>query len=136
MRKLLVITSSLFFVANASAQHSGLNLGYIDYSVSPKNDIYKFANGNWLKNQQIPASDGSWGSFNEINERNLANLKSLMIELAANENPTVGSNEQKLKDFYVTAMDSAAIEKDGMKPISDDLKLIEAIKTTTDLLFN
>ena len=95
MRKLIVITCSLFFVANASAQHSGLNLGYIDYSVSPKNDIYKFANGNWLKNQQIPASDGSWGSFNEINERNLANLKSLMIDLAKNENPTSGSNEQK-----------------------------------------
>jgi len=133
MRKLLIITSSLFFVANASAQHSGLNLGYIDYSVSPKNDIYKFANGNWLKNQQIPASDGSWGSFNEINERNLANLKSLMTDLAKNENPTSGSNEQKLRDFYLTAMDSIAIEKDGMKPISDDLKLIDAIKTQSDL---
>lgn len=133
MRKLIVITCSLFFVANASAQHSGLNLGYIDYSVSPKNDIYKFANGNWLKNQQIPASDGSWGSFNEINERNLANLKSLMIDLAKNENPTSGSNEQKLRDFYLTAMDSTAIEKDGMKPISDDLKLIDAIKTQSDL---
>jgi putative endopeptidase len=133
MRKLLLFSTSLILIATANAQHSGLNLGYIDYSVNPKNDIYKFANGNWLKNQQIPASDGSWGSFNEINERNLTTLKSLMIDLAKIENPTSGSNEQKLRDFYLTAMDSAAVEKDGMKPISDDLKLIDAIKTEKDL---
>ena len=133
MRKLLLIASTLFVCANVIAQTPGINLSYIDSTVSPKNDIYKFANGNWLKTQQIPASDGSWGSFNEINERNLANLKSLMLGIAKNEKAITGSNDQKLRDFYLTAMDSTKAEKDGLAAIKDELAAIDLIKTKSDL---
>lgn len=133
MRKLLLITSTLFVCANVVAQTPGINLSYIDSTVSPKNDIYKFANGKWLKTQQIPASDGSWGSFNEINERNLANLKALMLDLAKNDKAIVGTNDQKLRDFYLTAMDSTKAEKDGLTPIKTELTSIDLIKTKTDL---
>lgn len=133
MRKLLLIASTLFVCANVIAQTPGINLSYIDSTVSPKNDIYKFANGNWLKTQEIPASDGSWGSFNEINERNLANLKSLMLGIAKNEKAIAGSNDQKLRDFYLTAMDSTKAEKDGLAAIKDELAAIDLIKTKSDL---
>ncbi len=133
MRKLLLIASTLFVCANVIAQTPGINLSYIDSTVSPKNDIYKFANGNWLKTQEIPASDGSWGSFNEINERNLANLKSLMLGIAKNEKAITGSNDQKLRDFYLTAMDSTKAEKDGLAAIKDELAAIDLIKTKSDL---
>jgi putative endopeptidase len=133
MRKLLLITSTLFVCANVVAQTPGINLSYIDSTVSPKNDIYKFANGKWLKTQQIPASDGSWGSFNEINERNLANLKALMLGLAKNDKAIAGTNDQKLRDFYLTAMDSTKAEKDGLTPIKTELSAIDLIKTKTDL---
>jgi predicted metalloendopeptidase len=81
MQKLVLIASSILFFGNAISQTltPGINLSSLDSSVSPRNDIYKFANGKWLSTQKIPASDGSWGSFNEINERNVANLKSLMM---------------------------------------------------------
>ncbi len=36
MRKLLLITSTLFVCANAVAQTTGINLSYIDSTVSPK----------------------------------------------------------------------------------------------------
>lgn len=133
MQKLLLITSTLFVCANIIAQTPGINLSYIDSTVSPKNDIYKFANGKWLKTQQIPASDGSWGSFNEINERNLANLKALMLDLSKNDKAIAGTNDQKLRDFYLTAMDSTKIEKDGLSPIKNELTAIDLIKTKTDL---
>lgn len=134
MRKLLLITSTLFVCANAVAQTPGINLSYIDSTVSPKDDIYKFANGKWLKTQQIPASDGSWGSFNEINERNLANLKALMLDLAKNDKALAGTNDQKLRDFYLTAMDSTKTEKDGLAPIKAELTAIDLIKTKDDLI--
>ena len=102
MRKLLIITSSLFIGANAIAQtmSPGINLSYIDSSANPRNDFFKYANGKWLKTQQIPASDGSWGSFNEINERNLANLKAILLDVSIKSNATPGSNEQKTRDLY------------------------------------
>lgn len=136
MQKLVLIASSLFIGANAFAQTltPGINLSYIDSSVSPRNDIYKFANGKWLATQKIPASDGSWGSFNEINERNVANLKALMLDVSKDTKAVAGSNNQKLRDFYLTAIDSTKADKDGIKPISGDLTAIDLIKTKDELL--
>jgi len=136
MQKLVLIASTLFIGANAFAQTltPGINLSYIDSSVSPRNDIYKFANGKWLATQKIPASDGSWGSFNEINERNVANLKALMTEVSKDTKALPGTDVQKLRDFYSVAIDSAKADKDGIKPISGDLASIDLIKTKDDLL--
>lgn len=136
MQKLVLIASTLFIGANAFAQTltPGINLSYIDSSVSPRNDIYKFANGKWLATQKIPASDGSWGSFNEINERNVANLKALMTEVSKDTKALPGTDVQKLRDFYSVAIDSAKADKDGIKPVSGDLAAIDLIKTKDDLL--
>jgi putative endopeptidase len=136
MQKILFIASSLFIGVNAFSQTltPGINLTYIDSSVSPKNDIYKFANGKWLTTQKIPASDGAWGSFNEINERNVTNLRSLMSGISADVKALPGTNNQKLRDFYLTAIDSAKADKEGIKPISADLAAIDLIKTKGELL--
>lgn len=136
MQKLVLIASSLFIGVNAFAQTltPGINLSYIDSSISPRNDIYKFANGKWLATQKIPASDGSWGSFNEINERNVANLRALMLEVSKDAKALPGTNNQKLRDFYLTAIDSAKADKDCIKPISADLAAIDLIKTKDELL--
>lgn len=136
MQKLLFIASSFFIGANAFSQtlSPGINLSYIDSSVSPRNDIYKFANGKWLVKQQIPASDGSWGSFNEIHEGNSANLKTLLAEVSKDIKALPGSNAQKIRDFYLTGMDSAKAEKEGMTPISADMAMIDLIKTKDDLI--
>lgn len=136
MKKILFVASTLFCGSHMFAQtlNPGINLSYIDSTVNPRNDIYKFANGKWLNTQQIPASDGSWGSFNEINERNVANLRALMIEVSKDSQALPGSNNQKLRDFYLTAMDSVKIDKDGIKPISADLTLIDLVKSKNELL--
>ncbi|MES2761115.1 MAG: M13 family metallopeptidase [Bacteroidota bacterium] len=136
MQKIIFAASALLIGANAFAQTltPGINLSYIDSSVSPRNDIYKFANGKWLNTQKIPASDGSWGSFNEINERNIANLRALIADVSKDTKALPGSNVQKIRDFYVTAFDSVKADKDGVAPIAADLAAIDLIKTKDDLL--
>lgn len=134
MQKVIVCAAALVMSCTALAQTAGINLAYIDSSVSPRNDIYKFANGKWLKTQQIPPSDASWGSFNEINERNVANLKSLLEDVSKDASASQGSNRQKLRDFYLLAMDSAKADKDGIKPIMPEITMIDAIKTRQDLM--
>lgn len=42
----------------------------IDTAVKPQDDFYKFANGNWLKNNPVPPEYSRWGSFNELIEKN------------------------------------------------------------------
>lgn len=116
------------------SQTIGVNLSYIDSSATPQTDFYKFCNGKWLKNTKIPDSDSRWGSFNEINERNLANIKTILNTVSVNKTAKPGSDEQKLRDFYLTAMDSVKAEKMGLTPIKPQLTKIDALKTSDDLI--
>lgn len=136
MQKIILYAAGIFLTGATTAQNltPGINLSYIDSSVSPRNDIYCFANGKWLKTQQIPASDAAWGSFNEINERNIVNIKTILGEVSKDASAKQGSNRQKLRDFYLLAFDSAKANKEGIKPISADLTAINAIKTKNDLI--
>ena len=136
MYKIILTSTSLLFALTQFAQTKsiGINLSHIDSMVSPKNDIYKYANGKWLASQQIPASDGSWGSFNEIKERNTANLNNIITTITKDTKSPTGTSKQKIRDFYVTGMDSVKADQEGINPILTDLKLIQAIVTKADLI--
>ena len=84
---------------------AGLNMENIDTATKPTADFFQFVNGNWLKNNPIPASESRWGSFNELYEKNTAKLKLILEEAVADKSAKAGSNTQKIGDFYSLAMD-------------------------------
>ncbi len=98
----------------------------IDSTVSPSTDFFQFANGGWIKNNPIPGEQSSWGIGNLVIEENNKRLREI-CEKAASSNPKAGTNDQKIGDFWMTAMDSAKIEKDGLSPIKTQLDKINAI---------
>jgi putative endopeptidase len=116
------------------AQNPGINISYIDSSANPCNDFYSFCNGKWQKTFQLPESDARYGSFNEINNNNLKNIKVILDAAAVNKTAIPGSNEQKLRDFYTTAMDSVRADKLGYSPILPQLKEVDAAKNIQDLM--
>ncbi|WP_324671752.1 M13 family metallopeptidase [Hymenobacter sp. GOD-10R] len=106
----------------------GINLANIDKSVAPCDDFFQFANGNWIKNNPIPASETSWGSFNELRNRNRVVARRILEKAAADRSAKPGSNLQKVGDFYAAAMDSVAVEKAGLKYLQPHLAQINAIQ--------
>lgn len=112
----------------------GINPANMDTTVSPGENFYLYANGSWLKNNPIPASESRWGSFNELQEFNNKALRAVLEAAAAKTDAAKGSNEQKVGDFYFSGMDSAAIEQAGMSPLQPEMEAINSIKTTADLL--
>ncbi|MGZ3862554.1 MAG: M13 family metallopeptidase [Bacteroidia bacterium] len=132
MKKILV-PAALILSFNLSAQISGINLANIDKSVDPRDDFYQFANGTWLKTAQIPGNESAWGSFNEIIDRNNDNLKKILEECANDKSAAPGSNKQKIRDFYMSGMDSVKLEKEGYAPIKPFLADIDKISSTKDL---
>ena len=55
-----------------TAKAEGIDLNMMDTTVSPQEDFYRFVNGNWLSETEIPGDQGSWGSFNELRKKHKA----------------------------------------------------------------
>ena len=106
----------------------GISLANLDRSVPPCDDFFQFANGTWLKNNPIPASETGWGGFNQLRNRNRDIVRGILDKTAADRTAKPGSNTQKVGDFYAAAMDSAAVDKAGLKYLQPRLAKINAIQ--------
>ncbi len=51
-----------------AALHSGSDLRYVDSSVRPQDDLYRYLNGKWLRTYQLPPDKGAVGSFTNIED--------------------------------------------------------------------
>jgi len=106
--------------------------GYMDTSADPRADFARYAFGAWQKNNPVPADKARWGSFNELEQFNQLALKGI-LEAAAARPQKPGSVEQKVGDFFKSAMNAAAIDAAGLKPVEADLARVAAIASTADL---
>ncbi len=130
----LFLLPAFLINVNASGGEKGFDTSNLNKSVSPRENFYEFAVGNWVKNNPIPPDQSQWGMFNVLNERNNELLRSIVEEVASNPNWEKGTAKQKIADFYVTAMDSARIEKYGYKPILPLFDQIDKIKNKNELI--
>ncbi|HUM45714.1 MAG TPA: M13 family metallopeptidase [Chitinophagales bacterium] len=99
---------------------------YVDTTVKPQDDFFLFSMGKWVKNNPVPASERSWGIWSKVNEENYDRMKSINEEAAA-KTAENGTNWQKIGDFWHTGMDTAAIEQQGIQPLSSELAKISAL---------
>jgi putative endopeptidase len=106
---------------------------HLDTTISPAQDFFEYANHGWLKNNPIPGDLSSWGIGQLVNEENLTRLREIS-EKAAKANAAKGTTDQKIGDFWSTAMDSAKIESLGLKPLQPQFDKINAITDTKSLL--
>jgi putative endopeptidase len=117
----------------------------MDLSVKPGDNFYLYANGAWIKKTPVPASKTRWGSFDALAEESSQALKTLLEE-AAKDPKAVGADAdrkgnkantdlvKRVGDYYASAMDSAAIEKLGYKPIKSYLDGISALSSKAQVL--
>lgn len=109
------------------------SVDHMDRSVSPGVDFAKYAWGGWGARTAIPADKARWGSGDMLGENNWARIRSILEEAAA-KSGTPGSIQQKVGDFYASAMNTEAINAAGLKPLQPTLDQIAAIKTVDDLI--
>jgi len=105
----------------------------IDTTVDPGQDFFQYANGGWLKRNPIPNSESAWGIGNIVREQLYLNLRQINEQAAAAANAN-GTDQQKIGDFWATAMDTARAEQLGIHPLDAELARIDAIKTANDAL--
>ncbi|MBS1532320.1 MAG: M13 family metallopeptidase [Bacteroidetes bacterium] len=100
----------------------------MDLSIKPGDNFFEYANGNWIKQNEIPAKETRWGSFNILHQENTDKLLALLNQVSkTSASQPKGSLKQRVGDLYASGMDSLAIEKKGFDPIKPDLQRIAAI---------
>ena len=104
-------------------QTSGITASNLDNSVKPTADFYQYACGGWMANNPLGDEYARYGSFDVLGENNQAQLKDLVTKIAAQKN-TPGTVEQKIGDFYNTAMNTEVINKQGAQPLQPELQNI------------
>ncbi|GAB2989899.1 M13 family metallopeptidase [Psychrosphaera aestuarii] len=112
---------------------SGISLENMDTNAAPQEDFYVYTNGTWLKNQVIPADKSNYGSFTKLYDDAQKNLKLIIEQASADQSAAVGSEQQKLGDFYNSFMDEASVNAKGVAPLKPMFDSIDNIKTHDDV---
>jgi len=118
--------------APAPGLGSGLDLQYMDRSVRPQDDFYRFVNGKWLDTKEIPADKGRYGSFDELRDNVQEQLRTLMDDL-----PKVMSASDpdlpKIAGLYASYLDEKTLEAKGGKPLTAEFARVNSIKDTAGI---
>jgi len=120
-------------VLTESALGSGIDLQYMDTSIAPGDDFYRYVNGIWLSNTEIPADQSNYGAFTALADEAEENLRTIIEEAAATD-AAVGSDLQKVGDFYQSFMNENLIETLGINPLAESLAEISAADDKAELM--
>jgi putative endopeptidase len=115
----------------ATPASHGLDVAGIDRAVAPGDDFFRYANGGWLKANEIPPDRSSYGTGAQVAELTAKRTADLIREAAKTSAP--GSDARRVGDYYATYMDEATIEKLGLAPLQPALQRVDAIKDRKDL---
>src|SRR5210317_316175 len=57
---------------------SGIDLQFVKAEISPGDDFYRYVNGLWLDNTEIPADKSNYGGFTVLADEAEENLRSII----------------------------------------------------------
>ena len=119
--------------ASTMASTSGLDKPGMDAGVCPQDSLFNAMNGNWLKTTPIPGDKSGYGTFTQLDDLSNERVKAIIEGLAAKEQAP-GTINAKIGVFYSSYMDTTAIDAAGMRPLSQYLARIDAVKNKADLV--
>lgn len=111
----------------------GLDLSLMDTTVNPATDFYRYANGSWLDQVEIPADQDSWGAFDELARKTSEKVLAILESTIEQGGFDPATDQGKAVLFYQTAMDTAYLDELGMKPVEAELRKIAAISSRQEL---
>lgn len=112
----------------------GINTNYMDKSVRPADDFFRYVNGKWLDNTEIPSDRTRWGSFDELRKKTDEDVMFILKKALVDRTIEPNSDQGKAISLYKTILDTVTRNKQGVEPLKPYLDKIEAIKNSKDLV--
>jgi len=107
---------------------SGVDVAAMDRSVRAQDDFFRYTQGAWLKNVDIPSDRSSWGAFNIAQDKVEQQLRAIVEEAAAAKDAAPGSDARKMGDFYTSYLDEKRRNELGLAPLKAELARVAALK--------
>lgn len=111
---------------------SGLDLHAMDKSVKPGDDLFRYMNGTWLEETDIPDDKSNYGGFIVLVDEAVEDIKNIIVE-SANGDFAKGTDEQKVGDLYKSYLDMETRDKLGVTPLQPEFDRIDAISNYSEL---
>ncbi|WP_378737118.1 M13 family metallopeptidase [Nocardia brasiliensis] len=109
---------------------TGVDMGGADEAIRPQDDLYRYVNGKWLREYQLPPDKTSFGSSSEAFERTQQQLREIVEGI---KDPKAGSEEQQIRDLYDARVDWDEIERLGMTPLAGLFAKVDGATNKADL---
>ena len=107
---------------------SGIDPSYLDTTVNPVEDFYRYACGGWMDANPLKPEYSRYGSFDKLAETNQEQLRGLIDSVSAAQNEK-GTVADKIATLYNIGMDSVKLNQQGAEPIQELLKGIAALNS-------
>jgi predicted metalloendopeptidase len=114
--------------ASVASARSGVDAVAIDSSVRPQDDFFRYSQGKWLQDVEIPSDRSSWGAFNIAQDKVEQQIRTLIEQAAQDKNAKAGSDAQKMGDFYASYLDEKRRNELGLAPLKAERARIAALK--------
>jgi endothelin-converting enzyme/putative endopeptidase len=109
-----------------------LEPAFIDRSVDPCVDFWRYSCGHWNQLNPIPPDQARWSVYGKMAQENQQFLWGV-LEQAAKPVAARSANERKIGDFFGACMDEMAVEKAGAAPLKSTLDAIAGLSSLKDL---
>ena len=120
---------------STTAPRSGIDTSALDPGVRPQDDLFRYVNGRWLAEHEIPADRATDGAFRALVDQAEEHVREIITELGAQ--PVSGATDDtaaQVGALYASFMDTATVERLGLEPIREELDRITAATTREDLV--
>jgi putative endopeptidase len=104
----------------------------MDTGTRPGDDFFRYMNGKWLDETEIPADKSNYGGFIILGDEAQENVKAI-IEESATGDFAKGTDEQKVGDLYKSFLNVETRNARGMKPLQPELSRINALSSHDDV---
>ena len=111
----------------------GVDLSQQDPDTRPGDDFFRFANGKWLDEFELPADRSNYGSFSVLGDRSDERVNTIIEDLSAAE-PAADTIEQKISDYYLSYMNTEVLDERGIGPLRERLAQLAAIDSRDALI--
>ena len=114
-------------------EQRGINRAYMDTTMRPGDDFFRYVNGAWVDSTTIPEDRSSWGGFQELRKSTDADVLKIVESSVEDINSVEDPEAKKALVLYKAIMDTVKRNEQGIQPLQPYLEELDKINSVQDL---